>query len=110
MVRRDDGEGDQVTDHGADDVRPMPGEPRVDAALAALDELDSLDLAGQLTVFTQVQAALALILDSPDGIDDGAAPLVDDGATLHMDDSAALQVDDRAALQMDDSAAHSPAS
>lgn len=42
------------------------GDPRVDAAVARLVDLDSLDLPAQLEVFTQLQASLAAVLDSPD--------------------------------------------
>lgn len=41
------------------------GDPRVDAVLDRLETLESLDLPARLDVFTDLQAALAQILDGP---------------------------------------------
>ena len=56
----------QVTDSAVHGATASPGDPRVDAALAGLDELDGLDLPAQLEVFTDLQDRLAQILDTPD--------------------------------------------
>ncbi len=56
------------------------GDSRVDAVLTKLDGLgalggpDSVDLAGQLTMYTDLQASLAAILDSDDELAAPAAP------------------------------------
>ncbi len=47
------------------DAQTEGGDPRVDALLDRLDDLDNVELPTQLDVFTDVHAALAQILDGP---------------------------------------------
>jgi glycerol 3-phosphatase-2 len=66
--------GDHVSDDGAAGGSETTVDPRVDAAVARLDELESLDLPGQLEVFTDLQSALATVLDSPDVLESDSEP------------------------------------
>lgn len=57
------GEHDQLTGTAT-------GDPRIDAALRPLEELDDLDLTAQLTAFSEVHGLLAAALDIADSIED----------------------------------------
>lgn len=69
-----------MTQSSLENPRGPTGDPRVDAAVARLDDLESLDLPAQLEVFTELHGSLATILDSQhedagrNGVDPGTAP------------------------------------
>jgi hypothetical protein len=46
------------------DIPSLAGDPRVDALVARLADLDNIDLPAQLDVFTEVHAGLADLLDA----------------------------------------------
>jgi hypothetical protein len=68
-----------VTDGVSADAPMTTGDARVDVALTRLQDLDGLDLPAQLEVFTDVQAELAVILDSAEDAGSQSAPEIDDG-------------------------------
>ncbi len=104
-----------MTDNGQADATVPPGDPRVDdprvdAALLALDDLESVDLSAQLEVFTDLQAVLAEILDNPEGpaASDGPVPAASDGPVPAASDGEVPAASDGEVPAASDGPLHSP--